>query len=244
MSKCIAILQPGYLPWLGYFEQLARVDEFVHLDDVQFTRRDWRSRNRIKGPAGVQWLTVPVQVRGRFMQRVDEARIADERWQPKHLRTLHFCYQQAEHFDTWYPRLARIIEQPWERMIDLCLAVTREIADGLKIATPVRMASELNLPNDAVKSTRILRICQELGATEYYSGAAARDYLDVSAFGKAGIRVEFQDYAHPTYRQLWGPFVSHLSSVDLLMNEGPRAREVLMQGAAELASQTSESRYT
>lgn len=227
MKRRIAILQPGYLPWLGYFDQLARVDLFVHYDDVQYTRRDWRNRNRIKGPGGPQWLTVPVAVKGRYDVLIRDVPIADADWTRLHLATLRHCYARAPHFDLVYPRLEAWLTRPWERLADLCIAGVELLAGLLRITTPTVRSSTVPGCDGLHKTDRLLAVCRALGATDYLSGAAARDYLDVAAFERSGIAVTFQDYAHPVYPQLWGDFVSHLSVVDLLMNVGPDARALL-----------------
>ncbi len=235
MKRRVAILQPGYLPWLGYFDQLARVDLFVHYDDVQYTRRDWRNRNRIKGPGGPQWLTVPVAVKGRPNVLIRDVPIAGTDWARRHLATLRHCYARAPHFDWVYPRLESWLSRPVERLADLCIAGVELLAGMLGITTPTVRSSTLPGCDGLHKTDRLLAICRALGATNYLSGAAARAYLDVAALEQAGIAVAFQDYPHPVYPQLWGDFVSHLSVVDLLMNVGPDAGAVLRGAAAPLA---------
>ncbi len=228
MRKRIAVLQPGYLPWLGYFDQLARVDLFVHYDDVQYTRRDWRNRNRVKGPTGPVWLTVPVASKGQRETLICDVQIANQEWQRKHLATVERFYRRCAHFEAGYALLEKLLTQRWDRLCELCIAGTELLARELGIATPTIRSSELSGCAELTKSDRLIAICRQLGATEYLSGSAARAYLDVEAFRAAGIEVLFQEYQHPEYPQAWGEFTPYLSVVDLLMNTGRGAREVVL----------------
>jgi len=228
MSKRIAILQPGYLPWLGYFEQLARVDLFVHYDDVQYTRRDWRNRNRIKGPEGPTWLTVPVAVKGNYHIPISKVTVPDQLWRDHHLRTIRHCYARCPYFDSVYPKLERWLGAPWTFLADGCIEGINMFCTELGARTETMRSSEVTEVTHLGKSERLIAICQRLGATEYLSGASARAYLDNDAFERAGIRVIFQEYKHPTYGQRWGDFVPYLSVLDLVMNEGPRSLDILL----------------
>lgn len=228
-----AVLQPGYLPWLGFFEQVWRADEFVFLDDVQFDKHGWRNRNRIKGPAGPQWLTVPVRTNGRNQPRICEVEIdaTQCRWATKHIQALRTNYGPCPFFDWLFPDLERILSGTWSRLLDLDYALTDLLCAKLGVCANFHRSSTLNTGGD--RCGRLVRICQTLGCDHYYSGAAAREYLDEAMFEAAGITVQFQDYRHPTYEQRFGAFVSHLSVVDLLFNCGPRSMDVLL-GTTEL----------
>lgn len=220
----LAVLQPGYLPWLGYFEQLDRADLFVHYDDVQFDKNGWRNRNRVKGPAGPVWLSVPVR-RGPLAQRINEVRIDDTRpWARKHVATLEQLLVRAPYRDTYLPTLAELLMRGWDRLVDLDLAVTGLIAGWLGITTPTERSSQLGIGGD--RNDRLLALCRHFGADRYLSGAAARNYLDLQRFAAAGIAVEFQDFVHPVYPQAFGPFVSHLSAIDMLANAWPPGRRL------------------
>lgn len=226
MCRVVGILQPSYLPWLGYFEQMHRADVFVFYDDVQFEKGSWRNRNRIKTPQGAQWLTVPVLTKGRDFPPINEVGVNNaEPWRKKHLRTLAQYYSKAPHYAQYAPALADIIDQPWDRLCHLNIALTRHLAAVLGITTPVLLASELGVPGSG--APRLVDILERLGGTVFYEGAAGRDYIDEALFSSRGMRVEFQDYKHPVYAQLHGEFVPYLSVVDLLFNHGPDSLSIL-----------------
>lgn len=222
----LVVLQPGYLPWLGFFDQMRRADIFIYYDDVQFDKHGWRNRNRVKGPNGPQFLTVPVLHSGRHGQAINETRIDNARpWARTQMRTIRQLYARAPHLDPYAGQLQEVLERPWDSLLELDMAVVALMCRWLDINTPILRSSELGVGGD--KSGRLLGFCQKLGADCYLSGASARDYLDVSLFQDAGITVEWQDYAHPVYAQLHPPFVSHLSALDLVLNLGPDAPTLL-----------------
>lgn len=222
----IAVLQPGYLPWLGFFDQMRRADTFVVYDDVQYDKHGWRNRNRIKTASGVQWLTVPVRHAGQGWPPVSEVRIdAQQAWARKHVHTLRQSYARAPFAAALLPQLEDILLRGWERLVDLDMAVSAWMAEALGVSTPVVRVSALSVPGE--KSRRLLDICRHLGATRYLSGDAARDYLDVAMFAREGVDVVWQQYDHPVYPQQHGAFVSHLSAVDLLFNCGPDSGTIL-----------------
>ena len=222
----LVVLQPGYLPWIGYFDLLQKADVFVHYDDVQFDKHGWRNRNRLKGSRGAVWLTVPVRHSGRAGQKILEVEIDDrQNWQRKHLATVRQLYARAPYLDSIFPNLTDILDRPWRRLVELDLAVVDWLARELGITTLRYQASELNICGD--RNERLLNLCRHFGATTYLSGNAARDYLDVPQFSANGIRVVWHDYAHPAYGQQHGEFVSHLSLLDLILNVGPNSLAVL-----------------
>jgi hypothetical protein len=214
------------LPWLGYFDLLKKADVFVHYDDVQFDKHGWRNRNRVKGPKGAVWLTVPVLHSGRFGQSILDVQI-DERqhWRHRHLSTVGQFYARAPFIHAMLPRLRDILERPWPRLVDLNLAVIDWLGAELGITTPRYRASELGIHGD--RNARLLDLCLHFGATRYLSGNAAREYLDVALFMAAGVDVSWHDYAHPNYSQLHGTFVPYLSALDIILNMGSEARRVL-----------------
>lgn len=228
MSKRIAIVQSSYIPWKGYFDLIRSVDQFVLYDDMQFTRRDWRSRNRIKTPQGLQWMSVPVEVKGRFDQRICQARVADPDWHVTHWRTLQHAYARAPHFARYRDAIADAYASlAGEASLS---AINRRLLDVtcacLGIDTPLCWSMEL--PQRDGQSERLLSLCQALGADEYLSGPAARDYLDVALFADAGVRVVFADYqGYPEYPQGQGPFEHAVSALDLLFRTGPDAPRYL-----------------
>ena len=231
MSKTVAILQSNYLPWKGYFDVMRAVDEFILYDDVQYTRRDWRNRNRFKSPAGVRWLTVPVQVKGRYEQRINETVVSEKDWAGRHWSTLRAWYGGAPFFEHYRPRLEEIYlgmnEQYLSRINRCLLEVLMEL---LGITTPITWSTEYAAAGS--KTERLLSLCQAAGATCYLSGPAARDYLEEASFEAQGIEVRWMSYdGYRPYPQLHPPFDHHVSVLDLLFSVGDDAPRYLL-GAA------------
>ena len=227
-SRTVVVLQPGYLPWLGYFAQLHRSDVFVLYDDVQFDRESWRNRNRIKSAQGVHWLTVPVLTKGQNWPTNREIRINNKvNWRKKHLLSIRQSYAGAPYFSDYAGMFDEIYSREWELLLDLNLALLNALNDALRLKREIRLSSDLGIGGKRVE--RLVAICRSLGATMFYEGAAGRDYIDESQFSKAGIKLEYQDYRHPVYPQLHGEFVPYLSVVDLLFNCGPKSLEILAQ---------------
>lgn len=224
MSKRIAIVQSSYIPWKGYFDLIRSVDEFVLYDDMQYTKRDWRSRNRIKTVNGLHWLSVPVEVKGRFDQRICEAQVAGAEWAEKHWNSLRHAYGKAKHFGDYagaveaaYADCAREISL--SRINHVLIAMLCRLLD---IRTPITWS--MDYPQREGKSDRLLSICQAAGADAYLSGPAARDYLDEGLFAEAGVRADFADYTgYPEYPQAHPPFEHAVTVVDLLFHTGPEA---------------------
>jgi hypothetical protein len=222
----VAIHQPEYFPWLGYFEKMIRADVFVLLDQVQFSKGNYQNRNHIKGPAGTQWLTIPVIQR--LGQKINEVVIADQHWPAKHWQSLISCYSRARHFDEISPLFADFYRQPGERLIDHTVRALRLTATLLGIEKNWILASELNV--DGRKSDLVLNICRQLGASTYYSGRTGSTYLDHEKFLKAGIDIKVQSFVHPHYEQLFMDglgFIPNLSVLDLLFNCGPESGNLL-----------------
>jgi hypothetical protein len=225
----LAALQPGYLPWVGYFDLIRRADIFVSYDHVQFDKHGWRNRNRIKCAHGVQWLTVPVRHRGLGPQRLLDVRIDDTRaWARKHVTSLQQCYASARYADDYLPALADVLLQPWQSLVELDLAVAGLMCGWLGLDERVVRSSELELCGN--RSERLLDLCHRFGATRYLSGDSAKAYLDVELFAAAGVSVEWQAYAFPTYPQHHGEFEPYLSAIDLIFNCGPDSAAVLSGG--------------
>ena len=225
-GRTLAVLQPGYLPWLGFFDLQRRADVFVYYDDVQFDKHGWRNRNRIKSPSGPHWLTVPVRHHGLHKPRIVDIEIDDRvAWGRRHLGTIRQFYAAAPHLERYLPDLEALLRAPWERLVDLDLAVAGQLAAWLGIRTTIERSS--NLAIEGERSERLVRICERFGADRYLSGAAARAYLDVRLFAARGIEVVWQDYAHPVYAQQHGDFVPYLSALDLLLNCGDGSAAIL-----------------
>ena len=222
--KIVGILQPGYLPWLGFFEQMLRSQLFVLYDDVQYDKHGWRNRNRVKGPQGPIWLTVPVRLKGLNKPNIHKVLIdpAQPRWAQKHCATLRQLYGKAPFFAEYYPSLEETLLRPWEKLLDLDLTLIRLIAGWLGLTTEIVLSSTLGC--DAEDPTaRLVQICQQVGADIFYEGRSGRNYLDLPQFAAASLQVVFQDYQCQRYPQLYGEFIPYLSIVDLLFNCGPES---------------------
>lgn len=226
----IAIMQPTYLPWTGYFALMDQVDQFVLLDDVEFSRQSWQQRNRIKTHNGRLWLTVPVYHTGRSGQLINEVEINQEiNWETAHYKSLKQSYCSATFWDDNRMWLRDIYESSWQRLCPLNETVVAELASLLGISATIHSSSDLNAGTGRVD--RLIRTCQILSADEYLSPIGSFGYIEAdNLFPQAGIRLLYQHYEHPTYRQLHGEFISHLSAVDLLLNEGPSSLEVIRSG--------------
>lgn len=222
----LVVLQPGYLPWLGFFDQMRRSDVFVYYDDVQFDKHGWRNRNRIKSPSGPHWLTVPVLHHGKGQPLLKDTLI-DTRtdWPRKHIGTLRQYYAKAPYVKRYLPELEALLNQPWTRIVDLDIALVQRMAGWLKLSPNVVRASELGVRG--TPSQRLITLCAHFGADRYLSGDVARDYLEVGEFEKRGIEVVWQEYRHPVYPQQHEPFVPYLSAIDLLLNCGDDSASIL-----------------
>lgn len=224
MSRVVGILQPGYLPWLGFFEQVRRSHVFVIYDDVQYDKHGWRNRNRIKGPQGPVWLTVPVRTRGKSLPLNNQVEIdhTQPAWAKKHLGTIRQYYAKAPYFDAYYPALQAVLSQSWRLLLDLDIALINLLKDWLGIATPIMLSSQLAC-HDTDPTKRLIMILSALGASVFYEGASGRNYLDRSQFEQAGINLFFQDFQPVDYPQQFDGFVPYLSAVDLVFNCGPES---------------------
>jgi hypothetical protein len=222
-DKIIACVQSNYLPWKGYFDLINSVDEFIIYDDVQYTRRDWRNRNLIKTASGVRWLTIPIRVKGRYFQRIDEAEIADPEWGHRHLRALRYEYARAPHFGEYFPMLEAVYMRAHPMLTDVNQAFIRLVCQLLGIETVLTSSSDYAGPASGADE-KLVSLCEQTGARRYLSGPTARGRLDEQLFTDAGIAVEYMDYSgYPAYPQVHPPFVHEVSIVDLLFNVGAAA---------------------
>ncbi len=210
-------------------DQMAWADRFVYLDDVQFTRRDWRNRNRIRTSEGSSWLTVPVLQKKRFEQSLRDTRIDNSvSWRSKHCESLRHHYRKAPYFDLYFPRFESIYNKEWEFLVDLCYESLDYLRSALGIDTPTQKSSDLNA--GGAKGDKIIRICDALEATHYLTGDKSADYLDPQVFIEHQVELEYHGYKHPEYIQQYPGFVPYLSVVDLMFNHGDRSLDVLRQG--------------
>ena len=227
MTKRVAIIQSNYIPWKGYFDIIQSVDEFVLLDDVQYTRRDWRNRNLIKTPNGIKWLSIPVQVKGNYFIQIKDVLTSDDLWRADHWNAIIEAYRKCPYFSTYQDRFESIYLGDSERALSqINFKFINLINEILNIKTPIRWAMEFD--SSAEKSERLFHICRSLQADEYVSGPAAKDYLNVSLFEENNMKVRWADYSnYPVYNQQFPPFEPKVSIIDLIFNEGPNAHNYL-----------------
>ena len=222
--KRVAIVQSSYIPWKGYFDLIRAADEFILLDDVQFTKRDWRSRNRIKTQHGPSWLTIPVRTKGRYLQLIQDTYVAEPSWGAGHWSTLRANYARAPFFREYDDVFSALYDPRGadERLSEVNHRFITAVCGVLGITTRITWSSDYAPPEG--KNERLLDLCLKSGATDYLSGPNARGYLDEALFGAAGIRVQFADYSgYPEYPQLWPPFDHYVSILDLVFSTGPEA---------------------
>ena len=226
-AKRVAVIQSSYIPWKGYFDLIRAADQFVLLDDVQFTKRDWRSRNRIKTKDGGAWLSIPVHTSGRYLQRIDEATISDPGWAARHWDTIRRSYARAPFFDAFAPFFEPLyVKSISNRLSAVNHAFLLTICRLLGITTPISWSSEYRTRDGL--NERLIDICLASGATEYLSGPRALNYLDQAAFRSAGITIHIADYSgYPEYAQPHPPFDHAVTVLDLLFCTGPKAIEYM-----------------
>lgn len=221
----VAVHQPNYLPWFGYFHKIHRADVFVFLDDVEYTSGSWINRNRIKTPDGWTWLTVPVRDSG---GPIAEVRIARERrWQEVHRKSLQQNYGKASHFEEVFPLFERLYDREWEWLHELNVAAVEHVADEIGLECRFVRSSALSV--ETTRTDRLVDICERLDADRYLSGTGARSYTDPDRFDEAGIELEYQSFEHPRYEQRFDSFVPELSIVDVLMNVGTTGTRDFLQ---------------
>lgn len=223
--KRVAVLQSNYIPWKGYFDVIAAVDEFILYDDVQFTKNDWRNRNRIKTPQGPFWLTVPVG--SDIRRRICDVLIPSQTWRSTHWKTLVQNYRKASFFNA----IAAWLEPLYLRTAHTLLSATnRSFIEAIcaYLGVTTKLSWSWDYTTVQGRTERLVDLCMQAGATEYVTGPAARAYLDVDLFTARGITLDWFDYAgYPQYPQLWGPFEHEVSILDLLFNCGPSAAQYM-----------------
>jgi len=217
----VAIHQPNFLPWIGYFYKMLKADRFVFLDDVQFIRRGYTARVKIKTKDGETWLTVPVIKKGRYLQSINEVELEpDTKWKKKTLGTLHASYAKAPFFKSFFPELESIIMNDFQLLSELNIALIKWLATIFEINTPNIRSSELN-GITGESTDRLVNICKALNADKYLSGFGGQKYQEQETFNQNNIELSIYNFTHPVYPQPWGDFLPGLSSIDFLFNCGP-----------------------
>ena len=226
--KRIAILQSNYIPWKGYFDIIRSVDEFIILDDVQYTRRDWRNRNLIKTPSGLHWLTIPVKVKGRYNQIILETEIVSTTWAERHWETIKANYSRSKYFQEFRKNFEQIYEEAskYRFLSEINFLFLDFICKILGITTLIHKAKRYS--QNVEKNSRIISICKQTGAESYLTGPAGLDYINVEQFRDNRIRIDIADYSnYNTYKQLYLPFSHNVSIIDLIFCTGTNALDYM-----------------
>lgn len=236
----VTIHQPEHMPWLGFFDKLRQADLFVLLDTCQFAKDDFQNRNRIKARRGPAWLTIPVYKAGRSEQLISDVAICNDRdWGRQCMALLADSYGAAPHFAAHRPFFAELYGRTWTSLAELNIAIITYLAEQLGLGGRFARASELGIAERG-PTTVNLAVCRAVGATAYLSGQAGRTYLDETPFAESGIAVRYQEFRHPVYPQLWGPFVPAMSAIDLLFNHGPDSLAIIAAANDHAASQAGQ----
>ena len=223
----VAIQQPEHLPWMGFFNKMAQCDLFVYLDNVQFKKRYFENRNKVKTNDGIKWLTVPVYTKGKYTQNISEVIINNELdWRKKYKGLLEYTYKKSNYWIDIKNIVFPCLKVKLEKLVDLNLALIERCQDYLQIETPTISASSLDLDQFS-GSDLILEICLKLKADIYLSGPDGRNYLKLNEFQNNGINVVFHDFEHPVYPQLFGDFISHMSIIDFISNCGLESAKIV-----------------
>jgi hypothetical protein len=226
MSK-IMILQPGYLPWLGFFDMMNKSDAFVFHDDLQYDKSSWRNRNCIRTKDGWCWLSVPVFIKGHSKDIIRDIKIDNsKKWKQRHLNLIRESYQKASFYENYIDPLKKIIDKDWHFLVDLDIELINWVVKELGIQKKILYSHDLQL--DRTRSTiRLISICKQLNADTYLSGTRGRNYIQEDIFQKEGIKLEYHDYEHPVYTQQFDGFIPYMSIIDLLFNHGTNSLGIL-----------------
>lgn len=228
MNKKVAIVQSNYIPWKGYFDLINMADEFILYDSVQYTRRDWRNRNKIKTQKGATWITIPVEVKGKYFQSINETKISDSQWNERHWQLLIHNYSKAKYFKNFKDIFREAYEKnksPYLSQVNYNFI--KIICGILEIKTKISWSTDFKVTEEG-KTEKLLYLCKQAGASEYISGPSAKDYLDPHLFSKEKIKLTFIDYSeYLQYNQFFAPFEHSVTILDLLFNEGPNAKKYM-----------------
>jgi hypothetical protein len=219
-SNKILITQSNYIPWKGYFDSISKTDIFIFYDDMQYTKRDWRNRNLIKTPNGLKWLTIPVIVKGKYFQKIKDTKILDNKWIKSHLGILKQNYQGAKFFKEIWPWVESTYHScNYTYLTEINIHFINEINRFLSLKTEIKFSSEFELHED--KNIRLINLCKDMNGTDYYSGPAAKSYMNEDLFNANNIKVHYFNYSnYPQYTQLYDGFEHGVSILDLIFNEG------------------------
>lgn len=226
-TKKVAIVQSNYIPWKGYFDLISKVDEFILFDDMQYTRRDWRNRNKIKTPSGLLWLTIPVKVKGKFFQAINKTQISNSNWNKEHWKTIRHYYIKAPYFKKYEKIFEELyLDCTTQNLSEINYRFLSVICKILGIKTRLSWSSNYQMVDG--KTERLVGLCLQTKANEYISGPSAKGYIDEILFKQAGISLSYIDYSnYQEYPQLYPPFEHTVSIIDLVFQTGPDAMKYI-----------------
>ena len=227
------VLQPTYLPWMGYFGMIDTADIFVFYDDVQFSVQSWQQRNRIKSPSGESmWLSVPII--HKFGQNINQVQINNaSNWLKKHWKSINQSYSKAPSFKNYAEEIENLYQKEWPYLCELNIFIIQRLSQLLGVRVPKFMKSSEISNITGEKTDRLLRVLEEIGADEYIGNPGARDYIESDKFKESGIKLYWYEYRHPVYPQIRGDCIPYLSSIDLLFNTGHEAVNYIREGAID-----------
>jgi len=221
--------QTAAYPWLGLIHKISLGDIYCLFDCVQMSNDDFERRNMIKTANGEIYLTIPLRMKGYRDKRLFELEIDNtQNWQKKHEKSIYLAYKKTPYYEKYESFFYMLFHHKWDKLVDFNECFLKWILEILEINIEYCRASDLNF--EGQKSDLVLDMCKKLGADTYIFGSQGRNYANVKAFDRTGIKLYFQEYRHPEYTQLWGKFTPYMSIIDLLMNEGPRAKEIITSG--------------
>jgi hypothetical protein len=235
----VCIHQPDFAPWLGFFDRLLDSDVFIVLDDAQFQKNGWNNRDKIKTKNGPAWLSLSLK-KGPFPQKINDVQLDDDErgWKARNLNLITENYKTAPEFDRTFPDIKRLYEMNAPQLVDFNMAFIRYILGVLRIDVDIHFSSKMDIGGD--KTDRLVELVDAVGGTHYVAGTGSGGYLETEKFVKRGISIELRPYQSPTYSQLFEPFVANLSTIDLLLNCGGQAADILRsahkQGSSVAAS--------
>lgn len=243
MTPYILCTQPTFLPWIGYFDLLDLSTEVVFLDDIQFAKRSWQQRNKIRSDKGLEWLTVPVKVKGRFNQKIGEVEIVPDAHFPQQcLKTIKEKYKRSAYFAEYYDEFSELFKNA-HKLCDLNIQIILWLSEKLGVEYGWCKSSELNVFGK--KSELLVNICLQRGYSNYLSTAGSIDYLrdELHHFTEKKISVTLHNYYHPEYAQVYSPFIPYASIIDLLFNRGAEALSIIRSGRKDLLLLREESEH-
>lgn len=227
------VLQPTYLPWMGYFGMIDVADVFVFYDDVQFSVQSWQQRNKIKSPNG-EWMWLSVPVIRNFGQNINEVQINNaSNWRKKHWNSIYQSYAKAPYFKAYKEKIESIYQKEWKYLSELNISIIKKLSELLGIRIPEFIKSSEIEGITGERTDRLLLVLKKIGADEYISGPGAKDYIEVSKFKQKDIKLYWYEYQHPVYPQIRGEFIPYLSSLDLLFNAGSEAIRYVREGSKD-----------